>query len=226
MAEIFIITDKNRERFFKIISPIVELFARAGIHPHVLSITGFILSIAAGVIYGAGAFFWAGWVVVIAGTCDAMDGLIARRSNKHSVFGAFLDSSLDRYSDMFLLIGLAYYFAGGHALSRPLMDVEGGSQASPWTVIAIIMIIAGSYMVSYARARAEALGIECKVGLMQRPERMILLIIGSLLGALPVFGVILLKITLVILAVACNVTAVHRIIYVRNQIRKENPSNR
>ncbi|MFC1821958.1 CDP-alcohol phosphatidyltransferase family protein [Thermodesulfobacteriota bacterium] len=222
MVEIFMISGKNRERYFKIISPVVDFFARAGIHPHVLSFAGFILSILAGVVYGAGAFFWAGWIVVIAGTCDAMDGLIARQSNKNSVFGAFLDSTLDRYSDMFLFAGLAYYFAGGHWLSRQLISEEGGGQASPWTVFAIIMVIAGSYMVSYARARAETLGIACKVGLMQRPERMVLLIIGSLLGAIPVFGVILLQATLVILAVTSNITALHRIFYVRNQIKKEN----
>jgi CDP-diacylglycerol--glycerol-3-phosphate 3-phosphatidyltransferase len=87
------------------------------------------------------------------------------------------------------------------------------------------MVITGSYMVSYTRARAEALGVECKVGLMQRPERIVLLVIGSLLGAVPVFGIILLQTTLVILAVATNITAVHRLIHVRTQIGKKNPQS-
>ena len=97
--------------------------------------------------------------------------------------------------------------------------------ASPWTVFIIVMAMAGFFMVSYTRARAQGLGVECKVGLMQRPERIVLLIIGSLLGSIPMIGLILLKITLILLAILSNFTAIHRIIYVRNQLLKENQAS-
>jgi CDP-diacylglycerol--glycerol-3-phosphate 3-phosphatidyltransferase len=168
-------------------------------------------------IYGHGIFFWAAWLVVLAGICDSLDGQIARQANKRSAFGAFFDSTLDRYSDMFLLIGLAYHFAGG----PDFLGVHGGSapvESCPWTVTAIALAIGGSFMVSYTRARAEGLGMECKGGLMQRPERLLLLIIGSLLGSIPVVGPTVMKLTLLVLAVSANITAVQRIISVRNQL--------
>jgi len=212
MAKFVFISEKNRARYMRIIIPVGNFFARIGIHPNVLSISGFILSIVAGIVYSKGSFFWAAWVVVLAGTCDALDGQIARQANKNSPFGAFFDSALDRYSDMFPLLGLAYYFAGGQA----------NGDTSPWTVIIIIFTIGGSFMVSYTRARAEGLGIECKKGLMQRPERVVLLIIGSLLGSIPKIGHVLIMFTLLVLAISSNLTAMYRIFLVRNQLVREN----
>jgi len=217
MAQFEFISQRNRERYFKIVGPVADLFARAGIHPNILSIAGLLLSVAAGVIYCQGSFFWAAWVVVLAGICDTLDGRIARQTNKKSDFGAFFDSTLDRYSDMFIFIGLAYYFAGG----RPfLMTLQGGGtpEVSPWTVLAIIFAIAGSFMVSYTRARAEGLGLECKTGMMQRPERITLLVIGSLLGSIPVAGILLLKLTLLALAISTNLTAAYRIMFIKNRM--------
>lgn len=172
------------------------------------------LSAGAGLLYSQGRLFWAAWVVLFAGICDTLDGHIARQTSKNSPFGAFFDSTLDRYSDMFMFVGLAYYYAGGAALS----PTEAQSQASPWTVITIVLAIAGSFMVSYTRARAEGLGIQCKAGMMQRPERITLLIIGSLLGAIPAVGALLMKLTLVVLAVSVNLTALYRMFYVRNEL--------
>ena len=153
MAQVVFISEKNRERYLKIIRPIGNFFARTGVHPNILSVSGLVLSAVAGLLYGHGRFFWAAWVVVFAGICDTLDGQIARQTNKRSVFGAFFDSTLDRYSDMFLLIGLAYYFAGG----RAFLGLNGGdasAESRPWTVLVIILAIAGSFMVSYTRARA------------------------------------------------------------------------
>lgn len=198
-----------------------NLLARIGVHPHVLSVAGLILSIMAGLVYSTGTFFWAAWVVALAGTCDVLDGVLARRTNKNSTFGAFFDSALDRYSDGFILMGLAWYFAGGTILLES-HEQDIVSFQSPWAVVCIIMAIAGSFMVSYTRARAEALGLDCRVGLMQRPERLTLLIIGSLLGAIPAIGLILIKSTLLVLALLSNFTAIQRIIYVRNQLLEEN----
>ncbi len=217
MAPFEFISQRNRERYFKIVGPVADLFARAGIHPNVLSIAGLLLSIAAGLIYCHGSFFWAAWVVVLAGVCDTLDGRIARQTNKKSDFGAFFDSTLDRYSDMFLFIGLAYYFAGGRPFLMPL-PAEGNQELSPWTVTAIIFAIAGSFMVSYTRARAEGLGMECKAGMMQRPERITLLVIGSLLGAIPIIGILLLKVVLLALALSTNLTAAYRIVFIKNRM--------
>ena len=220
MAQFEFISQRNRERYFKVVGPVADVFARAGIHPNILSIAGLLLSMAAGLIYGHGSFFWAAWVVVLAGICDTLDGSIARQTNKKSDFGAFFDSTLDRYSDMFLFIGLAYYFAGG----RPFLMTLGAGEApevSPWTVTAIIFAVAGSFMVSYTRARAEGLGMECKAGMMQRPERITLLVIGSLLGAVPVIGVLLLKLVLLALAISTNLTAAYRILFIKNRMFRD-----
>ena len=214
MPEIVFISEKNRARYQKIIAPVGNMFARMGIHPHVLSITGFILSVVAGILFGTGSFFWAAWVIVLAGICDTLDGQIARQTQKTSAFGAFFDSTLDRYSDMFLFIGLAYYFAGGVAFSGSGQPRE----TCPWTVVIIILAIIGSFMVSYTRARAEGLGLECKKGMMQRPERITLLVIGSLLGSIPKVGPVLLTITLFVLAISSNLTALFRVFYIRDQL--------
>ena len=108
MGELVFISEKNRARYLGIIAPVGNLFSKMGVHPNVLSITGFVLSLVAGVIYSTGSFFWAAWVVVLAGTCDALDGQIARQTQKNSPFGAFFDSTLDRYSDIW--IGYCDYF--------------------------------------------------------------------------------------------------------------------
>ena len=220
MVQFELISQRNRERYFKIVGPVADLFARAGIHPNILSIAGLILSIAAGLIYCHGGFFWAAWVVVLAGICDTLDGSIARQTNKNSDFGAFFDSTLDRYSEMFLFIGLAYYFAGGRPFLMPL-PAGGAPEVSPWTVTAIIFAIAGSFMVSYTRARAEGLGVECKAGMMQRPERITLLVLGSLLGSIPAVGIPLLKLVLLALALSTNLTAGYRILFVKNRIFRD-----
>lgn len=220
MAPFEFISQKNRERYFKIVGPVADVFARAGVHPNILSIAGLLLSVAAGVIYCHGRFFWAAWVVVLAGICDTLDGSIARQTNKKSDFGAFFDSTLDRYSDMFLFIGLAYYFAGGRAFLMPPQSGEN-LEASPWIVIAIIFAIAGSFMVSYTRARAEGLGMGCKAGMMQRPERITLLVIGSLLGSIPVVGILLLKIALLALALSTNLTAAYRIVFIKKRMLRD-----
>lgn len=221
MALFVFINDKNRDRYLKVVSPVGRFIAATGIHPNVLSVTGLILSAAAGLVYSTGAFFWAAWVVVAAGICDTLDGLIARQTGKASTFGAFFDSTLDRYSDMFLFLGLAYYFSGGAGILGLPVSQDAG-KTHPWTVLVVFLAMTGSFMVSYARARAEGLGISCRGGLMQRPERITLLIIGSLLGAIPAIGQVLLKCTLLLLAVSANLTAIHRILYVRNRISEGN----
>jgi phosphatidylinositol phosphate synthase len=214
MARIVFISDRNRERYLRAVRPLGNFFARTGVHPNILSIAGLVLSGGSGFLYSQGRFFWAAWVVLLAGICDTLDGQIARQAKKNSPFGAFFDSTLDRYSDMLLFIGLAYYFSGGY----PSSASEAQAQASPWTVVAIVLAVAGSFMVSYTRARAEGLGLQCNAGMMQRPERITLLIMGSLLGSIPAVGTFLLKLTLLVLAVSVNLTAFYRMHYVRNHL--------
>ncbi len=220
MAELVFLSDKNRARYLRLVTPVGNLLGRMGVHPHVLSVLGLILCVMAALLFGSGLFFWAAWVVVLAGICDTLDGQIARQTKKNTRFGSFFDSTLDRYGDMLLLIGLAYYFSGG----RTFLAFQGGQtegHASPWTVVLILAAMVGAFMVSYTKARAEGLGIECKVGLMQRPERTTLLIIGSLLGAIPVIGLLLMKCALLLMAVFSNLTAMHRILHVRTELIRE-----
>jgi CDP-diacylglycerol--glycerol-3-phosphate 3-phosphatidyltransferase len=191
-----------------------------GVHPNALSITGLILSILAGLVYSTGSFFWGAWVLGLAGICDSLDGRLARQTEKSSRFGAFLDSTLDRFGEMFVFLGLAWHFSGGAALLR--MDSADPSQSqSPTAVTFIILAVAGSFMVSYTRARAEGLGVDCTVGWMQRPERVVLLIIGSLLASIPVIGQFVMMLTLLLLAILANVTAVQRIYHVRKKLETQ-----
>lgn len=221
MAEFVLLRYRVRERYLKVIAPVTDFFARLGIHPDVLTLTGLVLSLLAGIMYGTGSFFWAAWVLVLAGVCDSLDGQIARKTNRQSAFGAFFDSTLDRYGDLFPYTGLAYHFAGGRGFDS-LHGRETWAEPSPWTVVLIILAIAGSFMVSYTRARAEGLGVECRDGLMQRPERMTLLILGSFLGSIPVIGTVLMKCTLLVLAVSSNITAISRMIHTKNQLLAKN----
>jgi CDP-diacylglycerol--glycerol-3-phosphate 3-phosphatidyltransferase len=221
MAQLAFISEKNRERYLRIIGPVAKILGRAGVHPNILSIIGLLLSVVAGLFFSQGVFFWGAWIVVVSGICDTLDGQIARQNNKNSSFGAFFDSTLDRYGEMFFFLGLAYYFAGGQSFATvPGNPVKG--VPCPWTVLLILLTVAGSFMVSYTRARAEGLGVECRGGVMQRPERITLLVIGTLLGAIPVAGPVLIKITLLLLAVSTNVTAVYRMVAVKNQFKREN----
>lgn len=221
MVEIVFISENNRGRFLRIIKPVGNILSRMGVHPNVISIIGLALSIAAGFVYSRGAFFWAAWVVVLTGCCDALDGQLARETGKSNDLGAFLDSTLDRYGDLFILLGLAWLFSGGTVLWQDV-GLKSTAFHSPWAVLFTIMAMFGSFMVSYTRARAEGIGLECRIGLMQRPERVTLLVIGSLLGAIPVVGLLLMKLALFLLAISSNITAIHRIVYIRNQSLRGN----
>jgi phosphatidylglycerophosphate synthase len=222
MRDFVFLSEKNRDRYLRMTEPFEALLVRMKIHPNVLSLTGVILSFIAGLFYCQGAFFWGSWVVVLAGTCDILDGQIARRSGKETRFGAFFDSTLDRFGEVFIFMGLAWYFAGGGLPFSP-PGVEASGAASPWAVVFIVFSVGGSFMVSYTRSRAEGLGVHCRVGLMQRPERLILLIIGTLLGSLPIVGLALLKATLLLLALSTNFTALQRIVHVKNQLKEQVP---
>src|SRR6185503_11124328 len=148
-----------------ILSAIVGMFAALRIHPNVLTLTGLAINIFAAILFAKGIFTWAGLVVLFAGIFDMVDGEVARRTGRVTKFGAFFDSVIDRYSDLLLLLGLMIWYA---KLDRIFyMGLTG-------------LVLIGSVMTSYTRARAESLIAACKVGFLERPERIVLLIIGGL----------------------------------------------
>jgi CDP-diacylglycerol--glycerol-3-phosphate 3-phosphatidyltransferase len=140
-----------------------------------------------------GQLRWAGIVLIFAGTCDIVDGALARTTRASYPYGAFLDSTLDRYSEGAVYLGLAAYF----------VTVDGPLQR--WLVLATLAALAGSFLVSYVRARAQSLGFTCKSGLFQRPERVVVTVIGLIIGGPVLYGVVFL------LAIVTNITALQRI---------------
>jgi len=211
MPEFFKLSNKLKERFVWAMAPFCKFLSGLGVSPNALSLAGLSLSLITGLIYAQGSFFWAGAVLVLAGICDVLDGQMARLTGKISSFGAFLDSAIDRFSELFIFLGLAWHFSG-------LSAENPGSTLGSVAVLIIILALSGSFMVSYTRARAEGLGVDCKVGWMQRPERITLLILGSLIAGLPVAGPFIMIGTVFIIAALSNYTAVQRIVYVKNRL--------
>src|SRR5476651_1345227 len=161
---------------YKVIDPVVKLLIRAGLTPNIVTSIGFALNVGVAVIFILGAergdrsdlsyIGWAGGLILFAGLFDMLDGQVARLGNMKSTFGALYDSVLDRYSELIMFLGICYYLVGHHYFLS--------------SIFAFIALI-GSMMVSYVRARAEGLGIECKGGLMQRPERVVTIGLCALL---------------------------------------------
>ena len=149
----------------RIVDSIVTGLSNLRIHPNILTLIGLFINIFAAVLFAKGLFFWAGLVIMFAGIFDIVDGEVARRTGRATKFGAFFDSVIDRYSDLLLLLGLMIWYA---KFARVFyMSLTG-------------LVLIGSVMTSYTRARAESLIPACKVGFLERPERIVLLIIGAL----------------------------------------------
>ncbi len=181
--------------------PIARGLGKLGLSPNAITLLGLLAYGATGLVLALGYRFSAGVMLVILGPLDALDGLLARDTGQVSKFGAFLDSNVDRFAEFFLFLGLLYYlFHFRHA----------GFKESAL----VLTSMTGSLLVSYARARAEALGFTCTVGLMTRVERLIL------------FGVALLFDLIIpvlwILAILTPITAIHRIIHVYGEYKKQN----
>ncbi|HZM98124.1 MAG TPA: CDP-alcohol phosphatidyltransferase family protein [Pyrinomonadaceae bacterium] len=152
----------------RIIDAIVRWLASGHINPNILTVIGVSLNVGCGLLFGLGRFFSAGIVLIIANLFDMLDGQVARLSGRVTRFGGFLDSSLDRLSDMVVFVGLMVFYA---------RDLESHSTLNVFLAGAGLM---GSVMVSYASARAESLIPKCDVGFLRRPERVVLFIIGAL----------------------------------------------
>ena len=152
----------------RIISAMVAGLARRRINPNVLTVIGVSINVLSGVLFGLGHFFWAGVILIVANLFDMLDGQVARRTGQVTRFGGFLDSTLDRVSDMAAFVGLMTFYARDTELHSTLNVLLAG------------LALVGSVLVSYASARAESLIPKCDVGFLRRPERVVLLIIGAL----------------------------------------------
>jgi CDP-diacylglycerol--glycerol-3-phosphate 3-phosphatidyltransferase len=192
--------------FGKVIDGIVSALALSRIHPNVLTFFGLIINVWAAFLFARGKFLNAGFVLIGAGLFDMVDGRVARQTNQVSVFGAFFDSVLDRYSDVAIFFGLLVYYARGNRF---------------FYVVLAAFVMTASLMVSYTRARAEALIGSCKVGFMERPERIVLVILGALFNRWGAMAP-----ALWLLAVMSTLTVIQRIryTYVETERRKSLPA--
>src|SRR5258705_7018276 len=172
---------------------LMSAVGRVPLTPNQVTVGGLIVRFVAAAPAALGQLCWAGVVLIFAGTCDILDGALARSSNKSYPYGAFLDSTLDRYSEGAIYLGLAAYF------------VSAGGPFQEWLVLATLAALAGSFLVSYVRARTQSLGFTCDSGLFARPERVVVTVIGLIFGGVVLYAVVFL------LAVLTNLTALQRI---------------
>lgn len=199
-----------RDWFYWAIYPVKSFAVRAGWSPDVFNYLGLALSIASLGLYAVGSLGMAGWMLLLGGIADVLDGEVARGRQMASPFGAFLDSTLDRFAEMAVFVGLAAFYTDRFAL------------------LCIVVGLGGSLLVSYTRARGESQGVVCKAGVMQRAERMLALGFGSIfdpslckLWGLPVGSVLLY--VLAIVAVATMGTAIFRTVWISRELKKTRP---
>lgn len=190
--------EKVKDDVAEILEPSTQYLVEKRFTPDLLTMIGFVFNVAAAVLFGCSLYMWAGLTVLVAGIFDLLDGQVARKGKTESKFGALLDSTVDRYSEIFIWFGIAISFIRADDL---------------WTSSAVFFALAGSLMVSYVRARVEGLGAECKVGFMQRPERIIAIGVGGLI--VPLIGTIGLIFVVWLVALLGNFTALERVFHFR-----------
>ena len=214
--------DALQQGIYKIINPFVHLLIRLGVTPNVVSTIGMLGNLAATVLFAIAGFkaaqdgssHWdlvaiAGVVIIAFSLFDMLDGQVARIGGMSSRFGAFYDSVLDRYSELLTLGGIAYYLI---SIAQPV-----------WALITFLALV-GSVMVSYARARAEGLGAECKVGFMQRPERVVVTALAAIAAGITgtsgncQAAILILGIAMAVIALFANLTAFARIAHTKKEL--------
>ncbi|MBS1501319.1 MAG: CDP-alcohol phosphatidyltransferase family protein [Bacteroidetes bacterium] len=239
MADHTSIRNNLQSGIYKVIDPVVKLLIKFGLTPNAVTSIGFILNVGVAVIFVIGAeegnrgdltyVGWAGGLILFAGLFDMLDGQVARLGNMKSTFGALYDSVLDRYSELIMFLGICYYLVAHHYFLS--------------SIFAFIAMI-GSMMVSYVRARAEGLGVECKGGLMQRPERIVTLGLFAILCGVSslylggdyklfipgikfhVFETMsIFTFPIVALAVLTNVTAFRRLVDAKKALEQKNKNS-
>lgn len=183
--------------FGRIINAIVGALALSRVHPNVLTFIGLLINIWAAFLFAAGKFRWAGVVLIGAGLFDMVDGRVARETNRVTRFGGFFDSVLDRYSDLAVLVGLLVFYASINRF---------------FYVVLTAIVMTGTVLVSYTRARAENTISKCKIGFLERPERIVLIILGALFNRMPQ--------VLWVTAVLSNITVIQRIVYTWQETKR------
>jgi CDP-diacylglycerol--glycerol-3-phosphate 3-phosphatidyltransferase len=199
-----VLPDWLKNGYLKVIDPVASWLVRRGVHPNSITIFGTLCTVAGGVIYASGHISAGGWFLGLTALFDVLDGTVARRTGRTSTFGAFLDSTLDRVADGAVMGGLATFYA-----------LNPAHKNVPLMVVCLLGLI-GAYMTSYIRARAEALGLDAKVGMVQRPERVVLLSAPQAFFGLALNGWVLGAIV-VFLAVTAWITVVQRMQFVYRQ---------
>jgi len=194
---------KSVERvFFRATDPLVGWLLARGVRPNAITTLGVLIVVASAVAYGAGWVRTGGALLLLSGGVDTLDGQVARRGGLVSKFGAFYDSTLDRVGDGATFIGIAVFFLTAPGIEYRLL-----------AAVACMVAVLSSLLVSYARARAEGLGLDCKVGIVQRAERLIGIGVPSLfVGAGP--GGVVLQVIVGLLAILSSITVVQRFVYV------------
>lgn len=191
-----LIPQSLQEGFIGTLSPLVRLLSKWKLSPNSFTVAGVVITAFGAAAFGMGYIRPAGLLILAGGVCDTIDGMIARRCGKASRFGALLDSSVDRYAEFFMFVGIAVYF---------IQLADYGTSAGA------VLALCGSFMVSYTRARAESLGFDARTGIMQRPERILLIGLGALIH-ITVF-----KLAIWLIALLANWTALQRIRYAYKQ---------
>lgn len=206
--------DYLQKLIYTLINPIIKGMIKMGITPNMVTTIGFVGNVVAAFLFIHASqltpisigFSWIGWggaILLFSGLFDMMDGRLARLGNMSTTFGAFWDSTLDRYSELFSLFGITLY----------LMTASG-----IWAGVITFLALVGSIMVSYVRARAEGLGIECKVGIMQRPERVVVTALAAIItGMTSNLWWLIGGMTLI--AVLANITAFWRVAHCYKQLK-------
>jgi CDP-diacylglycerol--glycerol-3-phosphate 3-phosphatidyltransferase len=185
-------------RMRKGFTPLLSALQKLGVTPNQVTIFGTFLNAATGVLIVFDHLIYAGIVFLFAGCCDMLDGALARRAQQSTKWGAFLDSTLDRVSEGIVLAAIAYLFA---------------SQGQSLDAALVVLALLGSLLVSYTRARAESLGVDCRVGLLSRPERIILVALGLFFDVLSYAIYIMLALTVF--------TIIQRVVYTYRELRRQ-----
>ena len=196
-----LIPESLQNILMNLLTPLIRVLTRWEVHPNIFTLSGVVITLMAAAALMMGHLRIGGVFILIGGLCDSIDGSLARSSGKASRFGALFDSAIDRYSEFIMFLGVVTYFV----------------MLSDYAVAVVAFIaLCGSIMVSYTRARAESLGFESSTGLMQRAERIILLGVGALIHPLTF------KLSIWLIAIFANITAIQRI---RQAAKQDNVDN-
>ncbi len=207
-----VISDNVKERSRSILQPLIDMLVKFNISPNVYTTLSLVFCGISGIYFSKGYFKTGALIMLLGGLFDIFDGQIARTSNRVTKFGALFDSTLDRYAEFLIFLGIGVYFVHSFVDGNPMGLL---------VALTVFVAIFGSLMVSYVRARAEGLGFDCKVGLLQRPERIILVGLGGLISE------VTLILAMIIIAVFANITAIQRVYhiwYIENSPKWKTPA--